>query len=363
MNPKPIVAFCFLLLVLAGCSQGEGPGDDWRLDGGASDADRDDGQDVGPPPEPVETTIWLKNDTDSTLYVQTVEGCRVSPPAWVDWTSDGRPVDRCAICNCNRLDGDRRCRACPEACPIPTVQPVEPGTRVEWAWSGYRWVDDRIDSQNCERREIPDIGDQIRVDVCWGESRQGSPGQGGSVQDPTCSEVSFGYGTTDAGHTVEAEETGPPTFELTNRTDKAVRLMTPLDCQIDEREWISLDLSPHRAELRRAEVWSSCNQCRCESINDAGQCIVCGKACEGGDWKLLRAGETRSYAWEGVGWESSQRNGAQCISRVEPEVGQGLAARFCWTEQTVGVVEPEAMICTDIDFTYGSDRTVRYSIK
>jgi hypothetical protein len=177
--------------------------------------------------------------------------------------------------------------------------------------------------------------------------------------------VTFDYGTTDAGHTVEAEETetGPPTFELTNRTDKAVRLMTPLDCQIDEREWISLDLAPIRAELLRAEVWSSCNQCRCESVNDAGQCIVCGKACEGGDWKLLRAGEARSYAWDGVAWKSSRRNGSQCISRVEAYVGQELAARFCWTEQTVGVVEPEAMTCTNVNFTYGSDRTVRYSIQ
>jgi hypothetical protein len=363
MHPKAILSICIVAFTLAGCSQGEGPGDDWRLDSGRPDAERDTGQDVSPPSEPVETTIWLKNDTDRTLYVQTVEGCRVSPPAWIDWTASGRPVDRCAICNCDRLDGDPRCRACPEACPIPTVQSVEPGTRVEWAWSGYRWVDDRVDDRDCERREIPSIGDPISVNVCWSDSLEGTPGQGRSVQDPTCREVTFDYGTSRAGHTVEAEETGPPTFELTNRTDKAVRLMTPLDCQIDEREWISLDLVPRRAQLLRAEVWSSCNQCRCESINDAGQCIVCGKACEGGNWKILRAGESRSYAWDGVAWESAQRNGSQCISRVEAYVGQGLAATFCWTDQTAGAVEPDAMTCTDVDFTYGNDRTVRYSIE
>jgi hypothetical protein len=358
MYPKAILSICILAFTLAGCLQGEGPGDDWTLDSGRPDAERDAGQDVSPPSEPVETTIWLKNDTDRTLYVQTVEGCRVSPPAWIDWTASGRPVDRCAICNCDRLDGDPRCRACPEACPLPTVQSVEPGTRVEWAWSGYRWVDDRASDRDCERREIPSIGDPIRVHVCWSDSLQGTSGQGRSVHDPTCREVTFDYGTSRAGHTVEAEENGPPIFKLTNSTDRAVRVMTTSDCRTNPREWISVIDGQNRLELT-----SSCAQCQCESVGGDTGCLVCLRVCQPANWRMLRSDETTTHQWDGVGWAPSQKSGTQCVERTSVSVGDPLAARFCWTEQTDGAVDPDAMTCTDVDFTYGSDRIVRYSIE
>ena len=372
MNPKTPLTIGLLFLALSACSQGEAPGDDWKFDGGVPDAEQDTSQDMGsdadPSPEPVETTIWLKNDTERTLYVQEAANCRANPPGWIDWQSTGRAIDYCAICNCERIESGEGCQACPGACAIDQVQAVEPGTRVEWAWDGYRWADDQVERRNCERRSVPERGEQLQVKVCWGDSytESGGPNEAGTVDDPTCEEVSFEYGTSDAGHTVQDDEAdeGPPTFELTNGTDAAVRVKTLADCGTDQREWISVRPVSHRqVELEWLKLRSSCAECQCSSVNDKGQCIVCGKACVRREIKTLSAGETRTYDWDGVAWRSGERNGQQCVERVEMWNGKELEARFCWTYETDGDFGIPDLVCENVDFTYGQDPTVTYSIE
>mgnify|MGYP000536637531 CR=1 FL=1 len=377
MKPKTTLTIGLLFLALSACSQGEAPGDGWKFDGGVPDADRDASQDTrsdtaqdmgrdtdpdtNTPPEPVETTVWLKNDTNRTLYVQEAANCRANPPAWTDWQSSGRAIDYCSICNCERIESGEGCRACPEACAIDQVQAVEPGTRVEWAWDGYRWTDDQVEGRNCERRSVPERGEQLQVKVCWGDSytESGGPDEAGTVDDPTCEEVSFDYGTTEAGHTVQDDEAdeGPPTFELENQTGQAIRVLTPSDCGSDQREWISV-----RGQ-QRMKVWSSCAECQCSSVNDSGQCLACGKACEGGQLKTIDPGQSRSYEWNGVGWAEAERNGTQCVQRVEPSPGEALTARFCWADETDGDFGIADMICEDVDFVFGQVAKVSHTIQ
>jgi hypothetical protein len=360
-------------LAVSACSQGEAPGDDWKFDGGVPDARQDSSQDMGqdadPSPEPVETTLWLENDTDKTLYVQEASNCRISPPSWIDWRSGGRAVDYCAICNCERIESGEGCQACPEACAVDQVQAVEPGARVEWTWSGYVWRDDQVDQQACERRSIPERGEQMRAELCWGDSYSGSgsPGEStGTVDDPECTEVSFAYGTSEAGHTVQDDpaDKGPPTLELTNESAREVRVLTLSDCGTDQREWISVRReSPRQVELDWLKLRSSCAECQCSSVNDKGQCIVCGKACDRREIETLSAGETRTYDWDGLAWRSGERNGRQCVERVEMWNGKELEARFCWTNQTDGDFDILDLVCEEVEFTFGRVETVSHTIQ
>ena len=363
------------LLLMGACSGGESPGGDWKFDGGVPDADRDTGQDTRSdtaqdmgrdtdpdtnlPPEPVETTVWLKNDTNRTLYVQQAADCEASPPAWINWQSSGRPVDTCERCNCSRIENEEGCTACPEACVIDHVEAVDPGDRVEWNWSGLRWVDDyRTD---CERPRVPGSDAQMRLDVCWGDSWDSEPGGDhvGQVEDPTCKEVSFEYGTTDAGHTVRDDDAdeGPPIFELENQSGQAIRVVTPAECGTDLREWIVVR-GDGRMRLR-----SSCAECQCSNVNDSGMCTICGETCGGEQVQTIGSGQTRSFDWNGVGWKGAERNGTQCVQRVEPSPGEALTARFCWTDETDGDFGIADRICEDVDFVFGQVAKVSHTIQ
>jgi hypothetical protein len=361
MKPKAALTIGILFFLLSACSQGQGPGDDWKFDGGVPDADHDTGSDVDPSPEPAETTVWLKNDTERTLYVQEAANCRANPPGWIDWQTPGRAIDYCAICNCERIESGEDCQACPGACAIDQVQAVEPGTRVEWSWDGYRWTDDEVDGRNCERRSVPERGEQLQVKVCWGDSytESGGPNDSGTVDDPTCEDVSFEYGTSDVGHTVrdDGADEGPPTFELKNQSGQAIRVITPAECGTELREWISVR-GDDRIRLR-----SSCAECQCGSVDESGQCTVCNAACGGEQIKTIAPGEMRSYDWGGVGWVETDRNGTQCVKRIEPSPGEAFTARFCWTDETDGDFGIADRLCEDVDFVFGQVSKVSHTIQ
>ncbi len=137
------------------------------------------------------------------------------------------------------------------------------------------------------------------------------------------------------------ERTRPRTFRLENGTDHAVHVHT-LNC-VTEPGWIDFP-----------KKLPTCGFCRCADLQGGGQCPRC-KCAADNRWTKVPAGESVSWEWSGVYYESVERwSGPTCYRRTVPAADKRLDVEFCWRPEAS---EPEARPGTDETCR---TRTIRY---
>jgi hypothetical protein len=145
---------------------------------------------------PVETTIELRNETGTAIYVEK-EPCESSQrPQWLFFRvpDANNASDRCDIQNCQTSGPQcNRRTKCPDSNYI-----VSSGLSVEWNWSGYLYDQSRVTfSGGCERRTKPEIGDRIVITACWTETNE-------IQSEKFCDNIAFKYGDRRVVRTIES---------------------------------------------------------------------------------------------------------------------------------------------------------------
>lgn len=142
----------------------------------------------------------LRNETGGPVRIQTDDHCHPRSPAWITGLQNGEPVQfetNCEDLTCSSLVSDDTGVGCGGEpggdCIEHAVEEVPAGETHRWSWSGHVYVGDQVDDEACRHPRVPGEGETFEVRFCWSSS-SGPTGQGEQLEDPNCTEKSFGYG-------------------------------------------------------------------------------------------------------------------------------------------------------------------------
>lgn len=362
--------FVACLLIVAGCGSDSGgdsgggtgwtvgdSGTDVGVDGGTSGGSSDGTSDVGPPGEPLSTTVRLENRGESSVFIETSNGCELDH-VWVDLKKDGEVVSAdgsCGLCTCEDLEEEGTCAVCGAAPCRSDVETKEisPGEDAEWTWNGTYFAQEEVDGRTCEREVTPTRGESFSVEVCW-QQNAGTPDPDG--RETKCDTLEFEYGDDQVEKIVRPGGDPEPVetqFELRNDTDKPVFVQSQSICAPSETEWLSL----HDGETR-VDMETGCTVCSCSDAEDGG-CAVCEIACRPGSIDELPAHSSKTLTWDGLGHRRAERNDFACHERWVPRRGEEITARFCWGDDE----SLENVECRNASFEYGVDTSISETIE
>ena len=363
----------------SGGGGGGGSGDvAWNVDTGST-SDTSPGPDAGPPPTddagsgpdggtseaPVPKTFHLVNRTDHPVRIQAHARCEGRGPDWLRFPDfqSSRMTDDCTVCRCDDGSSDTPCAVCAKACGRPTVRRLQPGERLEWRWAGYLYRQKSRERRTCYRRTLPQRHTN-RVEFCWSED-DGSVGRETTLEETTCETMAFQYDrdrtvTHEITDSEDEEEPSATTFELTNDTNRPIRVRRYHDCTQSSPKWVSVKPGPAEATGSTSyRLESGCSTCSCDALRN-GSCAVCKRRCAPprDPFVTLQPGETRSWQWEGYVYRENRIDGTSCHRKMLPP-RQKLRAEFCWSTDATSQTETH---CRTVRFEYGEKSTVRHEV-
>lgn len=344
-----------LALFAPACVDSDGQsGPDWSV---GDDAGGDGGtSDVGPPDEPLSTTIRLENAGSRAVWVRPPKSqCQGESPGWVTLREDGEEknaLDSCGTCNCDTLRSDRDCAVCSGAPCVGggEVNQVAAGETVEWTWRGRFYRQETVDGQTCESPYIPRRDASLSAEICW------NPAPDSPTEDSIrCDTVAFEYGEEKVTKTVRPGSNDDPvetTFVLHNESDNALQVTNPSPCRTGEKPWVGL-----RDGEIPVDFETDCTTCSCSDVGSGG-CPVCEKGCVPSATRI-QAGASVDLTWDGVGHRREQVDGHTCHREWVPERGDKLTARFCFAPDDPTL--DAGKDCRNVQFLYGEKTRVEYT--
>lgn len=354
----PFVAILLATLGCAGCAPESETSSDWNVGDAGTDTggptedtwtEDGSGEPDGGAREPLSTTFRLVNEGDYRVEITPFDPCTSDSGSWVSLSQNGTsidPRDSCGVCNCDELR-EGRCTVCgaPACEPGGSTRPIEPGEMAEWTWQGRHYREGSVEGQTCERPVIPERGEAFRAEICW----QLPP----AVDDGSenCQPVEFEYGREEVVHRISPTvdpEPQPTEFRIVNEAGTELFLQPPATAVCSARDnWISL-----RDGNAEVDLDTDCTICSCDDAR-SGDCRgACDLGCTGP--RILSAGETRTYQWDGVGYRTNSTFERACHEEWRPQVGREFDARFCWFTSHEGAF----VNCDTVSFEYGEESVV-----
>ena len=131
-----------------------------------------------------EVLLTLTNGSDSTIFVQTING--LGSPDWhevyIGSNEALRLHETCDVANCDDPFDSGSCGSV-----TPSTQQLASGESIEWIWPSNVWSHAVGPNGVCEYGGAGYVsGGQATARFCWGESETN-----GFVHDPTCVDVPF----------------------------------------------------------------------------------------------------------------------------------------------------------------------------
>lgn len=206
----------------------------------------------------------------------------------------------------------------------------------------------------------------LAVFVLGGFSVGCSPDSVGSSEE---SDTGWNVGDDGVSKDTSTRDTGPDgdvepppsaqevTFRLVNDTDHVVRYQNTERCRTDA--WLDYQ-TPNMVGST-----SSCDVCRCSSVEEQGTCADCAAdgRCAPPSSAELEPGDTLTTSWSGYVWEEESVDGTSCKRRAVPEEDTTFEVRMCWggTSDGTGVLSNQE--CETRSFQYGSTSEVEHVIE